>query len=207
MGDQGSKQYWRRRTRGNTARRRFQQRVKAADYESAFRVGPVKAADRGRWTRVNKLTDARPGDIFVYAITREKAGCGSGGSDSGHVMFVMDAPFKSPHPSPASCSRGYTRYKMRIADSSKKFRWAHNRVLDTRSKCKDSSRFGGDPGCGVGAGWIYLWVSTTTNKIASISMNPPKDNIAAEGKNTRSCPPASNMKCHRYALGRLSSLP
>merc|ERR1740121_2703359 len=67
---------------------------------------------QGCWTRVNKLTDARPGDIFVYAITREKAGCGSGGSDSGHVMFVMGAPFEIPHPSPASCSRGYTRYKM-----------------------------------------------------------------------------------------------
>jgi cell wall-associated NlpC family hydrolase len=100
----------------------------AADYARAFlRVRPEQ--QRGAWTRVARVGDARPGDVLAWIKPRIVRS-----NNTGHVVFVVGAPRRS------------TRYQhawlVPIADSS---RYRH----------QDDSREGSDR-TGLGRGTIMI---------------------------------------------------
>merc|ERR1712187_66539 len=139
--------------------------------------------------------------------------------DMGHILFVRETPM---HLGIVSC-RGtkYHRYKMKVADASRKMHFGHGSTKDTRAKCfEDSATYGTVPknndmtklGCGVGEGWIYAWAKTcpffrgcrTTeskrHEIHAVRLFPKSDK--QDGLTT--CPPRRNLRCHSHRIGRLT---
>jgi hypothetical protein len=58
----------------------------AMDYEKRFAAAPVKADGDSNWQRIEKLVDARPGDIIAWRHEVPKPG------NTGHVVVVAEAP-------------------------------------------------------------------------------------------------------------------
>lgn len=58
----------------------------AMEYEKFFAAAPAKADRTGRWQRVVRLVDARPGDVIAWRHEKPKPG------NTGHVVIVDQAP-------------------------------------------------------------------------------------------------------------------
>jgi hypothetical protein len=58
----------------------------AMDYERFFAAAPAKRAKTERWQRIEKLADARPGDIIAWRHEVPKPG------NTGHVVIVHERP-------------------------------------------------------------------------------------------------------------------
>jgi hypothetical protein len=58
----------------------------AMDYEKFFAAAPSKAGGDGRWQRIERITDARPGDVIAWRHEVPKPG------NTGHVVFVDQSP-------------------------------------------------------------------------------------------------------------------
>jgi hypothetical protein len=58
----------------------------ARDYANAFAAAPTKAEGDGRWRQIERLVDARPGDVIAWRKEMPKPG------NSGHVVIVADRP-------------------------------------------------------------------------------------------------------------------
>jgi hypothetical protein len=54
----------------------------AMDYEKFFAAAPSKAGGDGRWQRIERITDVRPGDVIAWRHEVPKPG------NTGHVVFV-----------------------------------------------------------------------------------------------------------------------
>lgn len=80
----------------------------ARDFASVIERAPTTRARAG-WQRVERIEDARPGDVFAWRRPR-----GFPSRNTGHVGFVVDAPVPVPAIPGA--------YAVRIADSTS---WGH----------------------------------------------------------------------------------
>jgi hypothetical protein len=58
----------------------------AMDYEKGFAAAPSKADGNGRWQKVVRVIDARPGDVIAWRHEKPKPG------NTGHVVIVDQAP-------------------------------------------------------------------------------------------------------------------
>jgi cell wall-associated NlpC family hydrolase len=58
----------------------------AMDYEKGFAAAPVKADDGTRWLRIERLMDARPGDVIAWRHEVPKPG------NTGHVVILAERP-------------------------------------------------------------------------------------------------------------------
>merc|ERR1712060_259468 len=157
-----------------------------------------------KWVRVPGLEDVQPGDLVMYRISCQQEG---GANDSGHIMFVLEKP---TYVDKVKCQgTQYHRYKLKIADASKKFHFG-----DTRSKCS-GDRYGTVPtkkdlrklGCGVGEGWIYAWARTCPTGGCKKEEGKRRAIVAVQlfpGKASTKCFPSKNKKCHNYRIGRFT---
>jgi hypothetical protein len=58
----------------------------AMDYEKFFAAAPAEPNEKSRWQRVERLADARPGDIIAWRHEKPRPG------NTGHVVIVDQAP-------------------------------------------------------------------------------------------------------------------
>jgi len=58
----------------------------AMDYAKGFAAAPVKAEEGARWVQIERLVDARPGDVIAWRHEVPKPG------NTGHVVVVAEAP-------------------------------------------------------------------------------------------------------------------
>jgi hypothetical protein len=58
----------------------------AMDYAKGFAAAPAKAEAGARWLRIERLVDARPGDVIAWRHEVPKPG------NTGHVVFVAETP-------------------------------------------------------------------------------------------------------------------
>jgi hypothetical protein len=58
----------------------------AMDYEKFFAAAPTKPNGDSRWQRVERLADARPGDIIAWRHEKPRPG------NTGHVVIVAERP-------------------------------------------------------------------------------------------------------------------
>jgi hypothetical protein len=127
-------------------RRITRPRPVARDFVRAIESAPTERAGRG-WLRLDRLADARPGDLFAWRRPR-----GFPSRNTGHVGFVMDRPL------PVPSMRG--AYAVRVADATS---LAHQD--DTRENDED-----GGFGLGTlvfltdeqGRGTSYGWFGTAS---------------------------------------------
>src|SRR5262249_15311687 len=61
-------------------------RPTAMEFEKAFAKAPTKADGVSKWQRVERLTDARPGDVIAWRHEKPMPG------NTGHVVFVAERP-------------------------------------------------------------------------------------------------------------------
>jgi hypothetical protein len=61
-------------------------RPTAMEFEKAFAASPAKAEDGGHWQKVERLMDARPGDVIAWRHEVPKPG------NTGHVVIVGERP-------------------------------------------------------------------------------------------------------------------
>jgi hypothetical protein len=176
-------------------------RIRAQGYYNAFGVSVS-----GRWNRKTKVEEMRPGDILVYKIRQGREyrsnnqvkTCSA--VDSGHVMIVVGTPYRVRQSSKCRIgTKTLTRYRMKIADSSKWPKWAGISGTDTRWSHEAKCRTGK---CGVGAGWIWAWGDDSNDgKLYALAMRPPNDDkMSLVGPK---CPPLRNRNCHYYRIGEL----
>lgn len=101
----------------------------AEDYVAAFELAPTAAT--GRWQRITRVVDARPGDILCWKNLMHKEG---DHANTGHVMIIDEAPVQESDP---------TLYRIRIIDST-----ATPHGSDTRKE--------GASGLGRGTLWLSV---------------------------------------------------
>jgi hypothetical protein len=58
----------------------------AMDYEKFFAAAPVDPGENARWQRIERLTDARPGDVVAWRHEKPRPG------NTGHVIIVDQRP-------------------------------------------------------------------------------------------------------------------
>jgi len=58
----------------------------AMDYEKGFESAPAKVEDGARWLKIERLMDARPGDVIAWRHEVPKPG------NTGHVVIVAERP-------------------------------------------------------------------------------------------------------------------
>ena len=58
----------------------------AMDYEKFFAAVPSKTGGDGRWQQIDRLADARPGDVIAWRHEKPKPG------NTGHVVIVDQTP-------------------------------------------------------------------------------------------------------------------
>lgn len=58
----------------------------AMDYAKAFASAPTKAERGARWQRIERLDDARPGDVIAWKKDKPQPG------NTGHVVIVAERP-------------------------------------------------------------------------------------------------------------------
>merc|ERR1711879_263209 len=117
-------------------------------------------------------------------------------------MVVVGKPYRVRQTSKCRIgTKTLTRYRMKIADSSKWPKWRGKTGYDTRWSDQAKCRTGE---CGVGTGWIWAWADDTNDgKLYALAMKPKKGKeMTLEGPK---CPPPRNMKCHDYRIGELLS--
>ena len=56
------------------------------DYEKFFAAVPSKTGGDGRWQQIDRLADARPGDVIAWRHEKPKPG------NTGHVVIVDQRP-------------------------------------------------------------------------------------------------------------------
>jgi hypothetical protein len=61
-------------------------RPTAMEYEKFFAAAPSKTGGNGRWQQIDRLADARPGDVIAWRHDVPKPG------NTGHVVIVDDRP-------------------------------------------------------------------------------------------------------------------
>ena len=61
-------------------------RPTASQFEKAFAKAPTKPDGSARWQRVERLADARPGDVIAWRHEKPMPG------NTGHVVFVAERP-------------------------------------------------------------------------------------------------------------------
>jgi hypothetical protein len=62
----------------------------AMDYERFFAAAPTKPNGTDRWQRVERLADARPGDVIAWRHEKPRPG------NTGHVVIVAQRPVLEP---------------------------------------------------------------------------------------------------------------
>jgi hypothetical protein len=149
----------------------------------------------------------RVGDIVVYKID-PNCEQSDNRADTGHIMFVLE---HNKNPS-GECQKGdvtYVRYKLKIADASKKSHFGDGSKKDSRDACRNSGRWDATPpnlGCGIGSGWVYAWALKCTKSdwskcVQTIQAMQMFQNSTATPK----CPPKRNLQCHKYRVGRITA--
>jgi hypothetical protein len=58
----------------------------AMDYEKFFAAAPTKPNGKDRWQRIERLADARPGDVIAWRHEKPRPG------NTGHVVIVAQRP-------------------------------------------------------------------------------------------------------------------
>jgi hypothetical protein len=58
----------------------------AMDYEKFFAAAPTKPNGKDRWQRIERLADARPGDVIAWRHEKPRPG------NTGHVVIVAERP-------------------------------------------------------------------------------------------------------------------
>jgi hypothetical protein len=61
-------------------------RPRAMDYEKFFAATSAEPSEKSRWQRVERLADARPGDVIAWRHEKPRPG------NTGHVVLVDQAP-------------------------------------------------------------------------------------------------------------------
>lgn len=111
--------------KSGTEKRQF-----AHDFYEWFAAAPTpdKAGADAKWVKIEKLAQAKPGDVIAWKNENYQPG-----ENTGHVMIVMEAPEAD----------GDGVYKVTVIDSS-----AHGHGSDTRKK--------GESGVGRGTLWFSV---------------------------------------------------
>jgi len=176
-------------------------RVRAGGFYEAFKG---MGNGNGKWTIVKDVSKISHGDLLTYQIKRTGSYKLSNGqtkdcakqegdsTDTGHIMIVMGKAY--PAAEFGTCKIGrktLTRYRMMIADSSKKAHFNGKNSKDTRALCSNGH-------CGVGAGFVYVWADAS-GKLEALGLRPS----STTGQKGTKCPPKRNQNCHNYVVGRL----
>jgi hypothetical protein len=132
-------------------------RPRARDFEIAFAAAPTTPNGAGRWQRIERLADARPGDIIAWRHEVDRP------NNSGHVVIVAEKPVVEKD--------GLVRVVM--IDSTTK-----PQVDDTRAK--------GTSGIGRGTMWFAVDdVGRPTAYVRGSRIAKPKSEAIAIGRQCR----------------------
>lgn len=184
---------------GQALYKEFLQKGKRSTSGKVFAKDFYWAIDRQtsrKWDKISEAKNILPGDILVYRIVDDRGYPVHGsGIDSGHIFIAL----RKPKPAFDECQYGdwagkVKRYKLEIADATKK---AHYKP-DTRitNGCKKD--------CGIGKGYLYLYVKKSDDKLVAVSNGFPASVSRGREAEHFTCPPAKNVKRHQYTIGRIA---
>jgi hypothetical protein len=124
--------------------KRGHKRQLADDYEQTFEETTETPKVGSGWQRLERLADARPGDILAWKNPAHKTG---EHTNTGHVMVIDESPIEEPS---AATQDGRKTYRVRVIDST-----ASPHASDTRAETQS----------GVGRGTLWLVVDAAGKPI------------------------------------------